>query len=60
MTYNFDPERWYDNEKAFLDHQYRFGELSEDEYRAALKTLEDKMAEMWTRLDGSYQMPEDR
>jgi hypothetical protein len=59
MTYNFDPERWYDNEKAFLDHQYQIGKVSEDVYRAALKTLEDKMAEMWTRLDGSYQMPED-
>jgi hypothetical protein len=58
MTYNFDPEHWYDNEKAFLDHQYRLGEISEDVYCAALKTLEDKMAEMWMRLDGSYQMPE--
>jgi len=60
MTYNFDPEQWYDNEKTFLDHQYRSGEISDTKYRAALKTLEDKMAEMWTRLDGSYQMPEDK
>lgn len=59
MTYNFDPERWYDNEKAFLDHQYCSGEISEKTYLAALKNLENKLGEMWTRLDGSYQVPED-
>ena len=59
MTYNFDPERWYDNEKAFLDQHYQSGEISEKEYRAALKTLDNKLGEMWQRLDGSYQVPED-
>ena len=59
MTYNFDPERWYDNEKTFLDHQYRSGEISEKEYWLALKNLENKLEKMWTRLDSSYQIPED-
>ena len=59
MTYNFDPERWYDNEKAYLDHQYRSGEISEKKYQAILTALEDKLAEMWLRLDGSYRMPGD-
>jgi len=59
MTYNFDPERWYDNEKAFLDHQYRSGEISGKKYRAGLKNLENKLGEMWTRLDSSYKIPED-
>ena len=59
MTYNFDPERWYDNEKAYLDHQYRSREISADAYRAALKSLEAKLTEMWSRLDGSYEIPED-
>ena len=59
MTYNFDPEQWYDNERAFLDHQYRSGKLSEKTYRSALEHLEDTLTEMWARLDGSYQLPED-
>lgn len=59
MTYNFDPEQWYDNERAFLDHQYQSGEMSAKAYRAALKTLEKKLGEMWTRLDGSYQVREE-
>jgi hypothetical protein len=59
MTYNFDPERWYDNERAFLDQQYQSGEMSAKAYYAALKTLENKLGEMWTRLDGSYQMGEE-
>ena len=59
MTYNFDPERWYDNERAFLDHQYRSRKISAATYHAALKTLEKTLGEMWARLDGSYQMPED-
>lgn len=59
MTYNFDPERWYDNERAFLDHKLRSGEISEKKYRVALKTLENKLEEMWKRLDGSYQVHED-
>ena len=54
MTYNFDPERWYDNEKNFLDHQYRSGEISEKAYYSTLKGLEDKLTEMWERLDRSY------
>jgi hypothetical protein len=59
MTYNFDPERWYDNEKAFLDHQYRSGKISEKKYWVALKNLENKLEKMWTRLDSSYQIPAD-
>ena len=58
MTYNFDPDRWYDNEKAFLDHQYQSGEISEKAYATALKRLEGKLGEMWLRLDGSYKIPE--
>ena len=59
MTYNFDPERWYDNERAFLDQQYQSGEMSAKAYRGALKTLEKKLGEMWTRLDGSYKVREE-
>lgn len=56
MTYNFDPERWYDNEKAFLDHQNRSGNMPNAEYAAALRDLGKKLEEMWERLDGSYKL----
>ena len=60
MTYNFDPERWYDNERAFLDHQYRSGKVSEQKYRNDLKRLDEKLEAMWSRLDGSYRINADQ
>ena len=56
MTYNFDPERWYDNEQAYLRHRYRVGKISKEDYAQALKTLEKKLEEMWGRVDGTYQI----
>jgi len=54
MTYNFDPERWYDNEYAFLSRKRRLGEISEKEYAGQLKHLEKRLEEMWARVDGTY------
>jgi hypothetical protein len=28
VTYNFDPDRWYENERLRLDHRVRAGELT--------------------------------
>ncbi|MCG6909711.1 MAG: hypothetical protein LJE94_06245 [Deltaproteobacteria bacterium] len=56
MTYNFDPERWYDNERAYLDSRLMSGEISEDAYGEALEKLEKRIEEMWARLDGSYRI----
>jgi len=54
MTYNFDPERWYDNEYAYLKGRHRLGEISEQEYKQKLNNLEKKLEEMWKRVDGTY------
>ena len=32
MTYNFDPERWYENELAFITARYRAGKMTEQEF----------------------------
>ena len=56
MTYNFDPERWYDNEKAYLDRRLKSGEISEEAYTADKERLAQRKEEMWRRLDGSYQI----
>ena len=57
MTYNFDPERWYDNELAFLTAEYKAGRLSKTAFEKAKADLDRKYDEMIIRLDGSYQIP---
>ena len=57
MTYNFDPDIWYDNEYAAVKQQYRSGSLSKAEFDHAAKTLQVRLDEMWKRLDGSYDIP---
>jgi len=57
MTYNFDPERWFDRESAALEKAFREGALDQDAYAAARETLQQKLDALWDRLDGSYQLP---
>ncbi len=57
MTYNFDPDRWYDNERAFLKAKLDRGEIDRRAFDEAMQELDRKYAEMWRRLDGSYTIP---
>jgi hypothetical protein len=57
MTYNFDPDRWYENELAIIHSTYKAGEMTMQEYEKAVDVLDRKYKEMWKRLDGSYQIP---
>ena len=57
MTYNFEPDRWYDDERRMLDARLKSGEMSTPEYKDALETLERSYDEMLQRLDGTYQIP---
>ncbi len=57
MTYNFDPDRWYENELLALRAKYRAGNMTPREYELAVEVLDRKQKEMWERLDGSYQIP---
>ena len=57
MTYNFDPDRWYENERRMLEHQLKKGEMDAESFRQALKALDRRYDEMVTRLDGTYQIP---
>ena len=56
MTYNFDPDRWYDNQRRVLDARRERGELTEDDYRAALDDLERRYEEMVSRLDKPFDL----
>jgi hypothetical protein len=56
MTYNFDPDRWYENELYFLEFRYQSGKISEPEFMQFLEELDRQHSDMWSRLDGTYQI----
>jgi hypothetical protein len=58
MTYNFDPERWYENNLAALEARKERGELDEEAFAAAVEKLEKEYERMLERLDGTYQLSE--
>jgi pyrroloquinoline quinone (PQQ) biosynthesis protein C len=58
LTYNFDPERWFDRECAVLEKALREGILDRAAYEAARDGLQQKLDALWDRLDGSYRLPE--
>ena len=58
MTYNFDPDRWYETERAALEERLRSGAISESEFKNALQELDKRYEDLWKRLDGSFQIPE--
>ena len=58
MTYNFDPDRWYENELAALELLCKKGEMDDAGFKNALKDLERRYEAMLDRLDNTYQLPE--
>jgi hypothetical protein len=60
MTYNFDPDRWYENELIALKDRYKSGKINEQEHADAFDDLDRRHEEMWKRLDGSYRIPQGR
>ncbi len=57
MTYNFDPDRWYENELFVIHSKYKSGQMTQQEYDKEVEELDRKHKMMWKRLDGSYQIP---
>jgi hypothetical protein len=60
VTYNFDPDQWYENERAALEVRYRKGRLNQAEFQEALSKLETRYENMVKRLDGTYQLPKEK
>ena len=56
MTYNFDPDKWHDDELYMLKLKLKNSEITENEYEQAVEYLDKKYEEMWKRLDGTYQL----
>ena len=58
MTYNFDPDQWYENEIAFLENSYKTGKISEQGFKQASEKLNKQYEDMCNRIDGTYQIPQ--
>ena len=58
MTYNFDPDRWYEAQLRLLDHRLHLGEIDDAQYRSELDALDRRYEEMLGRLDGTYALPD--
>jgi len=56
MTYNFDPDQWYQNEIDALKRLHQSGELGHSEFIEALSALEKHYDRMVERLDGTYRI----
>ena len=57
MTYNFDPDKWYDIERASLEKRLREGRIDAQTFEQQREALDRRYDEMLNRLDGSYQIP---
>ena len=57
MSYNFDPERWYENEYTALEDLHKKGNITDIEFEKARSDLLRRYEEMLSRLDGIYQLP---
>jgi hypothetical protein len=56
LTYNFDADLWYENNREVLEERRRKGELDEATFNAELADLDRRFREMVDRLDGTYEI----
>ncbi len=57
MTYNFDPDRWYENQRALLERRRAVGATDERQFEQELERLGERYDEMLGRLDGPFELP---
>jgi hypothetical protein len=57
MTYNFDPDKWYEMEYRALERRRADGLMSESAFQEALSELQRRYEQMLDRLDGTYRLP---
>ena len=56
MTYNFDPERWYEKEYLALENLHKNGTITDSEFEEQSANLLKRYEKMLSRLDGTYQI----
>jgi hypothetical protein len=57
VTYNFDPDRWYENQRRLLDARRDRGEIDVAAWEAELERLDARYDEMSRRLDTAFDLP---
>lgn len=57
MTYNFDPDRWFENHRAAIQNQLDRGEIDGETARERFADLDRRYDEIVARLDGTYVLP---
>lgn len=58
MTYNFDPDRWHENEQQAIRYRLDTGRISQDAFEGEMADLDRRYDQMLERLDGTYQLPD--
>ncbi len=56
MTYNFDPDKWHEDELFMIQTKLKTGKITQEEYDLAVSELDQKLEDMWKRLDGTYRV----
>lgn len=56
MTYNFDPDRWYEDQRRLLELRRQDGTLDQAAFDEAAAELDRRYESMVARLDGTYQL----
>ena len=57
MTYNFDTDKWYANQRAVLERQRDAGEPEEESFVRTLAELDARYEELVSRLDAEFVVP---
>ncbi len=57
MTYNFDPERWHDDQLRLVAFRREAGEIDEETAKRLVEDIDRRYEVMLDRLDRTYQMP---
>lgn len=56
MTYNFDPDRWYEDQERLLQTRRHEGLLDERAFEEASEELARRYEKMLARLDGTFEL----
>jgi hypothetical protein len=56
MTYNFDPDRWYEDQRRLLELKRQEGTIDAAAHESAVAELERRYEAMLARLDRTYQL----
>jgi hypothetical protein len=56
VTYNFDPDRWYEIQRQALEARRAAGGLDDAAFEAELERLEARYDEMSARLDKPFDL----